>query len=46
MIAYSGATARLADLEARTTIDAAAQLEGKALFPEIDELHDPLGYYW
>lgn len=47
------ATARLADLEARTTIDAAAaQLEGKALFPEIDELHDPLGdppeskYYW
>jgi len=47
------ATARLADLEARTTVDAAAaQLEGKALFPEIDELHDPLGdppesrYYW
>ncbi|MFA5957671.1 MAG: hypothetical protein WC811_13960 [Hyphomicrobium sp.] len=38
------ATARLADLEARTTINAAAaQLEGKALFPEIDELHDPLG---
>lgn len=44
---------RLADLEARTTVDAAAvQLEGKALFPEIDELHDPLGdppeprYYW
>lgn len=44
---------RLADLEARTTVDAAAvKLEGKALFPEIDELHDPLGdppeprYYW
>lgn len=47
------ATARLTDLNARTTADAAAvQLEGKALFPEIDELHDPLGdppepgYYW
>jgi hypothetical protein len=47
------ATARLADLEVRTTVDAAAvQLGGKALFPEIDELHDPLGdpqegrYYW
>lgn len=44
---------RLADLEARTTVKAAAvQLEGKALFPEIDDLHDPLGnppepqYYW
>jgi hypothetical protein len=47
------ATARLADLEARTTVDATAvQLEERALFPEIDELHDPLGdpqegrYYW
>jgi hypothetical protein len=46
-------TARYADLEARTTIDAAAaQLEGKALFPVIDELHDSFGdppepkYYW
>lgn len=47
------AISRLADLEARTTVSAAAvQLEGKALFPETDELHDPLGdppepkYYW
>lgn len=35
---------RLALLEAETTINAAAvRFEGKALFPEIDELHDPLG---
>ncbi|MFC0219428.1 hypothetical protein ACFFJ7_13600 [Pseudochelatococcus lubricantis] len=47
------ATGRLADLEALTTVEAAAvQLEGNALFPEIDELHDPMGepperkYYW
>lgn len=47
------ARARLADLKARTTVEAAAvQLGGKALFPEIDELNDPLGdppdnrYYW
>jgi hypothetical protein len=44
---------RLCYLEARTTVKAAAaQLEGKSLFPEVDELHDPLGdppeprYYW
>jgi hypothetical protein len=38
------AEARLADLEARTTADVATvQLDGKALFPEIDKLHDPLG---
>lgn len=38
------ARARLASLEKETTIDAAAaRFEGKALFPEIDELHDPLG---
>lgn len=47
------AQARLADLEARINLDAAfAQIEGKSLFPETDELHDPLGeppeprYYW
>jgi hypothetical protein len=47
------ASARLANLERLTTSEAAAvQLEGKALFPEVDELHDPLGdppdnrYYW
>jgi hypothetical protein len=35
---------RLAELERRTTVDAAsAELDGKALFPEVDELHDPLG---
>lgn len=35
---------RLADLEKRTTVDAASvELDGKALFPEVDELHDPLG---
>jgi hypothetical protein len=35
---------RLADLEMRTTVDAAsAELDGMALFPEVDELHDPLG---
>lgn len=45
---------RLAHLERRTTVDAAAvELKGKSLFPEVDELHDPLGdppepkgYYW
>lgn len=45
---------RLDDLERRTTVDAAAvELKGKSLFPEVDELHDPLGdppeprgYYW
>jgi hypothetical protein len=36
--------ARLAFLEKETTINAAAaRFEGKALFPEVDELHDPLG---
>ena len=35
---------RLDDLERRTTVDAAsAELDGMALFPEVDELHDPLG---
>jgi hypothetical protein len=35
---------RLGELEARTTVEAAAiKLEGKSLFPEVDELHDPLG---
>lgn len=35
---------RLSDLEARTSIEAAAfKLEGKTLFPEVDQLHDPLG---
>jgi hypothetical protein len=38
------ARGRLASLEERTTIKAAAvAFEGKALFPEVDELHDPLG---
>lgn len=43
---------RLDKLERRTTVDAAAgELKGKALFPDVDELHDPLGdppegYYW
>lgn len=38
------ARARLAFLEKETTINAAAaRFEGKALFPEVDELHDPLG---
>jgi len=45
---------RLAHLERRTTVDAAAvELKGKSLFPEVDELYDPLGdppepkcYYW
>lgn len=40
----SWARGRLASLTERTTIRAAAaQFEGKALFPEVDELHDPLG---
>lgn len=35
---------RLASLEEQTTINAAmARFQGKALFPEEDELHDPLG---
>jgi hypothetical protein len=35
---------RLDNLEAKTTIEAmTVQLEGKSLFPEVDELHDPLG---
>lgn len=38
------ARGRLASLEKRTTIKAAAaRFEGKALFPEVDELHDPMG---
>lgn len=48
------ARARLTHLESCTTVDAAAvELDGKALFPEMDELHDPLGdppepkgYFW
>lgn len=40
----SWARGRLASLTERTTIRAAAaQFEGKALFPEVDELYDPLG---
>lgn len=35
---------RLAFLEVETTINAAAaRFEGKALFPDVDELHDPMG---
>jgi hypothetical protein len=34
---------RLGYLEARTTVEATTRLEGKSLFPEVDELHDPLG---
>ncbi len=38
------ANERLKNLEARTCLRAAvAQLEVKSLFPEMDELHDPLG---
>lgn len=38
------AQARLTALQAKTTVDGAAvKLEGKALFPDVDELHDPLG---
>jgi hypothetical protein len=38
------AQTRLASLEEGTTINAAAvRFEGKALFPEVDELHDPMG---
>lgn len=44
---------RLADLEARINLDTAfGRIEGQSLFPETDELHDPLGeppepkYYW
>ena len=38
------ARARLASLEEGTTVNAAAvRFEGKALFPEVDELHDPMG---
>jgi hypothetical protein len=38
------ARGRLASLDKRTTINAAAvKFEGKALFPEVDELHDPMG---
>jgi hypothetical protein len=47
------AQARLADLEALVNLDAAfARIEGKSLFPETDDLHDPLGeppeprHYW
>lgn len=42
MVAW--AKARLTALQAKTTADGAAvKLEGKALFPDVDELHDPLG---
>ena len=42
MLIWAGA--RLADLDARTTVQAAATLiDGKALFPEADDLKDPLG---
>jgi hypothetical protein len=35
---------RLGDLEGRTTVKAAlVQVQGMALFPEVDDLHDPLG---
>ena len=38
------ARARLASLEEATTVNAAAvRFEGKALFPEVDDLHDPMG---
>lgn len=38
------ANKRLSELEARTTIKAAdVEVEGMLLFPEVDELHDPLG---
>ncbi|MCB8883998.1 hypothetical protein ACELLULO517_27420 [Acidisoma cellulosilytica] len=38
------ANERLLDLDERTTIKAAAtQFEELALFPEVDDLHDPLG---
>jgi hypothetical protein len=38
------ARARLASLEEGTTVNAAAvRFDGKALFPEVDELHDPMG---
>lgn len=38
------ARGRLTSLEEGTTVNAAAvRFEGKALFPEVDELHDPMG---
>ncbi len=44
---------RFGDLEGRTTVKAAlVQIQGMALFPDVDDLHDPLGdppaqrHYW
>lgn len=38
------AKARLSNLEARIDLDAAfSQIDGKSLFPETDDLYDPLG---